>query len=140
MNKILIIVLLIVVIAGVAWSVFWGNKEPLVINSFEDCAKAGLPVMESYPRQCKTEDGRTFAEEIPEKITYDNSTDDLIKVDLPYPGAVVGKLFKVIGQARGYWFFEASFPVKILDIDGNMLTSSIAQAKDERMTEEFVPF
>ena len=34
------------------------------VNSFEDCAAAGNPVMESYPRQCRTEDGRHFVEEI----------------------------------------------------------------------------
>lgn len=30
------------------------------INSFEDCVNAGNPVMESYPPQCRTQDGRTF--------------------------------------------------------------------------------
>jgi hypothetical protein len=34
------------------------------INSFEDCAKAGLPVMESYPRQCKSADGKLFIEKL----------------------------------------------------------------------------
>ncbi|MEK6839529.1 MAG: hypothetical protein AABX72_01190 [Nanoarchaeota archaeon] len=33
------------------------------INSFDECARAGYPIMESYPRQCATPDGRTFAEE-----------------------------------------------------------------------------
>ncbi len=35
-----------------------------LINSFEDCVAAGNPVMESYPRQCRTEDGKHFVEEI----------------------------------------------------------------------------
>jgi hypothetical protein len=30
------------------------------VNSFEDCVKAGYPIMESYPPQCRTPDGRTF--------------------------------------------------------------------------------
>ena len=34
------------------------------INSFDDCVRAGNPVMESYPRQCRTEDGLHFVEEI----------------------------------------------------------------------------
>ena len=34
------------------------------INSFQDCVTAGNPVMESYPRQCRTVDGETFVEEI----------------------------------------------------------------------------
>jgi len=35
-----------------------------LINSFEDCVAAGNPIMESYPRQCRTEDGKHFVEEI----------------------------------------------------------------------------
>ena len=34
------------------------------IKNFEDCVAAGNPVMESYPRQCRTSDGKHFVEEI----------------------------------------------------------------------------
>ena len=34
------------------------------VSTFEECAAAGNPVMESYPRQCRSEDGRLFVEEI----------------------------------------------------------------------------
>ncbi len=34
------------------------------VNSFADCVAAGNPVMESYPRQCRSADGRLFVEEI----------------------------------------------------------------------------
>lgn len=30
------------------------------IRNFEECAAAGYPVMESYPEQCRTPDGRLF--------------------------------------------------------------------------------
>jgi hypothetical protein len=30
------------------------------IRNFEQCAAAGYPVMESYPEQCRTPDGRLF--------------------------------------------------------------------------------
>lgn len=36
------------------------------INSFEDCAKL-YPVMESYPEQCKTPDGKHFTRELSEE-------------------------------------------------------------------------
>jgi hypothetical protein len=36
------------------------------ISSFEECVTAGNPVMESYPRQCRTSDGEFFIEEISE--------------------------------------------------------------------------
>jgi hypothetical protein len=35
-----------------------------VISNFQECAAAGNPVMESYPRQCATKDGRTFIEDV----------------------------------------------------------------------------
>ena len=38
--------------------------ESSSINNFEECAAAGNPVMESYPRQCRTPDGKHFVEEI----------------------------------------------------------------------------
>jgi hypothetical protein len=34
------------------------------VNDFESCVAAGNPVMESYPRQCRHTDGRTFTEVI----------------------------------------------------------------------------
>jgi hypothetical protein len=34
------------------------------INSFEECATAGYPVMESYPERCMTPDGRTFTRQL----------------------------------------------------------------------------
>jgi hypothetical protein len=33
-----------------------------MVNSFGECVDAGYPVMESYPRQCRTPDDRTFTE------------------------------------------------------------------------------
>lgn len=137
--------LVFILIAGSFF--YMKNKQrqniPIQIFSFEDCLKAGNPVIAGSPKQCKTDDGRTYAEEIKDTsklITYDNSSADLILVKLPYPGAVTGKEFSVIGKARGNWYFEASFPVEVLDKDGKRLFVGHAQAEGEWMTEEFVPF
>ena len=46
----------------------------------------------------------------------------------------------VKGAARGNWFFEASFPVRLLDETGKEIAVGIAQAEKEWMTEDFVPF
>ena len=73
-------------------------------------------------------------------ITYDRASTDLLVVELPFPGAVTGKEFSVIGKARGMWFFEASFPIDVLDKDGKILVQTYATAQGEWMTEEFVPF
>ena len=86
--------------------------------------------------------GKDRAEELKttDQITYTNASADLITVSLPFPGAVVGKEFSVIGEARGTWYFEASFPVELLDKDGKQLDIKPAQAQGEWMTESFVPF
>lgn len=36
-----------------------------VIVNFEECAAAGYPIMESYPEQCRTPDGRLFVRDVP---------------------------------------------------------------------------
>ncbi|MEK7063221.1 MAG: Gmad2 immunoglobulin-like domain-containing protein, partial [Patescibacteria group bacterium] len=54
----------------------------------------------------------------PADAVYSNATTDDIVIDLPFPTAVVGKEFSVRGKARGYWFFEASFPVRLFDGNG----------------------
>lgn len=41
----------------------YADQYKVEINSFEDCVKAGYPVMESYPRQCRAGD-KTFVEEV----------------------------------------------------------------------------
>jgi len=47
---------------------------------------------------------------------------------------------KIEGKARGNWFFEASFPVKLVDADGNVITSTTAIAQSDWATTSFVDF
>jgi hypothetical protein len=72
--------------------------------------------------------------------SYTNATTDLVTIDTPTPGAVTGKTFTIKGKARGTWYFEASFPVEVLDKNGNRLAAKPAQAQGDWMTQEFVPF
>jgi hypothetical protein len=73
-------------------------------------------------------------------MTYRNASADLVRVSLPTPGAVTGKEFKVVGEARGTWFFEASFPIEVLAKNGATLVTVVAQAQSDWMTTDFVPF
>lgn len=65
---------------------------------------------------------------------------NLIHVMKISEGDLVKSPLKIEGEARGYWFFEASFPIKIYDANGRELGIAIAQADGEWMTENFVPF
>ena len=65
---------------------------------------------------------------------------DLIRLQTPTSGALVSSPLRVAGEARGTWYFEATFPVTLLDAEGRTLVQTYAQAKGEWMTESFVPF
>jgi len=65
---------------------------------------------------------------------------DLIRVFCPPPNQEVTSPLTITGEARGYWFFEAVFPVRLLDKNGNIIAQTLAQAQGEWMTENFVPF
>jgi hypothetical protein len=58
----------------------------------------------------------------------------------PLPNTVVSSPLTVKGKARGTWFFEASLPVALLDVEGNEIAIAPAQAKGEWMTTDFVEF
>jgi len=138
--KVLIFILaLVIVILGIKF--FWFDKKQdsqLVVKNFSDCVNAGYPVMESYPKQCKTPGGRNFVEEVGNKL--EKEKDNLIKLEAPLLNAVVKSPLTVSGSARGSWFFEASFPVKLVDEKNNVLTIGIAEAQSDWMTKDFVGF
>jgi Immunoglobulin-like domain of bacterial spore germination len=69
-----------------------------------------------------------------------NEKAELIKLTTPVPNGVVGSPLLVSGQARGGWFFEASFPVSLTNWDGLIIAEGVAQASTDWMTTEFVPF
>ncbi len=106
------------------------------ISGFDECLEAGYPVLESYPRQCRTSDGKEFIEDIGNEL----EKSDLIRVSRPRPNEIIGSPLEIRGEARGFWFFEASFPVKLFDDNGSLLAVIPAQALGDWMTGDFVPF
>ena len=66
--------------------------------------------------------------------------DDLIRLDTPRPNQIIKSPLTITGEARGSWFFEASFPVVLVNWDGLIIAQGIATAKSDWMTTEYVPF
>ena len=113
------------------------EEEPsVVISDFLACITHGYPALESYPRQCKTSDGKTYTEDIGNEL----EKLDLIRINTPRPNMLIESPLKIEGGARGYWFFEGDFPVKLLDGNGQELVIGIARALSEWMVEDFVSF
>lgn len=124
-------ILVVVLLAGGVFfrDTFMSVPRGADIISFKDCLDAGFPVLESYPRQCRTSDGRTFTEKIA-----------LIRVMRPRPDEEIISPLTIEGEARGIWFFEASFPIVLTDKDGRIIAEGHAEAQGNWMTEDFVPF
>ena len=76
------------------------------------------------------------------EVSYHQEPPDhpLITIESPLPGGKITSPLTIKGQARGMWYFEATFPVVLTDWDGLIIAEGYAQAEDEWMTENFVPF
>lgn len=113
MDKRIIILLCIAVILLIGIFIFsWHSTSPVPV------LKNNLPVAQI------TEKGNT----------------DIIKISEPLSGAIIKSPLIVTGEARGNWYFEALFPVKLFDESGNQIAAVPAQAQGEWTTENFVPF
>jgi hypothetical protein len=77
---------------------------------------------------------------IPWLTTPTPLSDDQMMLNAPLPGARVTSPLTVTGQARGNWYFEATFPIILEDAAGNVLVQTPARAQSDWMTTDFVPF
>jgi hypothetical protein len=112
--KIFIIIIIIAVVIGGAYAYFMRDTEVPSPDTDDD---SSVPVA-TEPFQYK----------------------DLVLVTSPRSGSTVESPVELSGRARGNWYFEASFPIKILDEDGTIIGNSFVQAQGEWMTTDYVPF
>lgn len=149
-----------VVIIAMLIAIFWYMKKDASyagITSFDECVQAGYSILETSPEQCRTPDGRTFVSPTSTPVTatttatstststsgivhFPTDNSDRIRVTNISANQKIGSPLTIQGEARGNWYFEASFPVELLDGNGKRLVILPAQAIGEWMTIEFVPF
>jgi hypothetical protein len=150
-------VVLFVGAIGLYYTFFVKSGELINVQSFEQCVAAGNAILESYPAQCQTKDGKLFTENIGNEIQMS----DKIRITSPRPNHYLVSPVMITGEARGTWFFEATAPVKLIDEAGNVvaqghITANPVQptvdpkqigkkgasdsAEATWMTTEFVPF
>lgn len=63
-----------------------------------------------------------------------------IEVHSPAEGTVVSSPLEIKGKAKGTWYFEAVFGVRLVDNQFNELAESYVSATQDWMTEDWVPF
>ncbi|MDO8269823.1 MAG: Gmad2 immunoglobulin-like domain-containing protein, partial [Candidatus Levybacteria bacterium] len=128
----------ILVIIGVFGAFYFFKQQQKIegISSFEECADAGFPIMESYPSQCRTSNGKNFTQEIGNEL----SLVDEISIVFPRPNQIIFSPLQVSGKARGAWYFEGSFSGELFDDNKKLIGTVVLQALGEWMSEDFVPF
>lgn len=146
MLKVIYVFIIIAVLAGVLGIINSNNtkNQPLEKNNEVACTMDAMMCPDgSYI-------GRTgpncefvcpISSEVPDDVQVEvDSKADLIKVTTPTPNSTITSPLTITGEARGNWFFEASFPVSLVNWDGLIIAEGIATATGEWTTEEFVPF
>ncbi|MEN9614315.1 MAG: hypothetical protein RLZZ347_622 [Candidatus Parcubacteria bacterium] len=135
------VVLVVVCVGVIVWGAFvldFGHTDTLTTPAltFDACVTSSGQVSDIFPRTCTTSDGQVLTE----SITNETSLIDTIRITTPRPEMRIKSPLVVEGFARGTWFFEGSFPVKLLDTHGKVLATVPAYAQKEWMTSDFVPF
>ncbi len=141
LKKILILdaVVVVLVLAGIVWYVRFYQSIPHptnTVNSFDECVNAHYPILETYPRQCHTPDGRSFIEEVKTVLQIPHEA----KVVAPSANQIIHSPVTVAGEAVGTWYFEASFPIIVFDAHGTKLGQAGATAEKNWMTTSMVPY
>lgn len=67
-------------------------------------------------------------------------TNPNIQVSQPTINSMVASPLMITGQAKGSWYFEASFPIKIYNSSNVLIGQTVGQAQGNWMTTSFVPF
>lgn len=75
-----------------------------------------------------------------EVAVEEENGEELIRLTTPTADAVIESPLTIEGEARGQWYFEATFPIILTDWDGLIIAEGFATAQDEWMTTNFVPF
>jgi translocator protein len=66
--------------------------------------------------------------------------EDLIQIENLRANDTIISPLLIKGKARGFWFFEADFPIRLYDANGQLVATTIARTQSNWMTEDFVPF
>jgi hypothetical protein len=145
MNKVVYLFLAIAIIAGTAR--FLVPPPSPVSMEVVAPGEINCPEVEmicpdgSYAERQGMSCGYTCPPEVSAEIqAMINAKSDQVTLRVPLPNEEIESPLHIAGNARGNWFFEASFPVVLTNWDGLIIAEGVAAAEGDWMTTEFVPF
>ncbi len=146
LKKIIIFIIIFIIVLISVW--FWYNRQNEWVCKDGEWIAQGSPRDSKPEIACKRDGDSELVNEsraMPDKEMVEIDSQKVaeginIRVMSPTVNATIKSPLKITGEAKGSWFFEASFPVKIVDIGGSVLGEGVAQAQGDSMTDEYVPF
>lgn len=129
-----IIVVTAIILRAVQFFDNFGTKEPITTEPKELATEEVATSLEDNQKFVLEGEAATSSEE---EYSYDRK---LAVIAEPKSNSVVSSPLIVKGEAPGYWFFEASFPVKLTDSEGSIIVTEPAVAQEDSLTENFVPY
>ena len=135
------------------WNAYVTNTSP-TIKSFQECVEVGNAVAESNPRQCISEDGRSFIEDIDRGDDDSSSNDDMrsiydvltrtgattLRIQSYRPGMYIDSPHVLQGYAPQQWFHSDTFRVAVLDWNGVKLGEAMARTTGAAGADDYRPF
>ncbi|MES2223909.1 MAG: Gmad2 immunoglobulin-like domain-containing protein [Patescibacteria group bacterium] len=154
MNKKLVYTIGTIVLAFIGIlliSISSSDKKVVSVTTYEECAAAGYPILATYPPQCQTPEGTIFTYIVSTSTPATGTTNGtkntgtgnaagLVIVDNITANALIESPIEITGHAPGGFFFEGSFPVKLLDSKGKVIGEAPAKVAGDWMTDKPVPF
>lgn len=122
MAKKIIILIILFLIVAVALLIFRGSEDDWLCQNGQ-WVKHGNPSAPMPTSGCGNQ----------------NQQSDII-VESPWSGSTITSPLMIKGRARGGWYFEAVFPITLLDANGNEIGRTQGQAQSDWMTSDFVLF
>lgn len=74
------------------------------------------------------------------KISEKQPVSELIKVSEPLPDLEIQSPITIKGRAKGFWFFEATAPVELVDSKGKEIAQGYIKTDGDWMTKDWVNF
>ena len=118
------------------WATTGGEIFPSVPD---DYLNVSPPAEQDMPEQKET--AKPAAEQNPLAATSETPPADReIILENIVTGTTVSSPREIRGQAKGSWYFEAIFPVRLLDGNGREISLTQANAQSDWMTDDWVKF
>lgn len=134
-RKILIVLMIIfiLILASMITLLYMRSYQGKWVCENGQWVKYGNPNQPMPDQSC----GKEEQDKIDE--TEESAEEDIV-VFSPEPNEKISSPLKISGEARGTWYFEGDFPIRLITDKGEELASGFATAQGEWMTEDFVPF